>query len=134
MIAPGKYLVDVDGNGSMHWTPLHRETLENYWQPGAAFTFERFKAAMEERNFLANGIWNLFQTRGNKQTSSHYVKACYEVLFSYGCLPEMSMPKVMEIFNLIGARVNNSRTLSNDCLAECDLFHSVFRNLPEDRT
>lgn len=132
MIAAGRYIVEVKANGQMVWTPLHQETLEKQWLKDAPFTYQQFIEAMHEKNFLVSGVWNLFQMRGNRRTSSFYVRACYEYLASIGCVPALSHPQITNIFNAFGADINHCRTLSNDCTKESELFHSVFRSLRED--
>lgn len=129
---PGRYIVDVAQDFTMIWTPLSGENLfQAHWKPNAPFSYDQWIDCMEANSKINSGLWNAFEMRGNRLTSAFHVAACYEVLLSLGCLPELNNYKVAELFNSIGANIKTPKVLKCDCIELCDYYHSVFRRLPE---
>lgn len=105
-------------------------TLGDFWQVAAPFSYEYFVSELIRNQVVdENLVWILREMRGNHFTASFHVRACFEVLYQFGCIPYMSAPQIQKVFNsTFQTNINCSKVIENKnkCRRESDYFCAMF--------
>lgn len=135
-IITGKYIKKPDGTfvfSSLIFKPEGAQSgsksMEEYWLPGAPFSYEFFVKELKRQGIVNHQNQWRKEVRGGKETASFMVVGCYECLKSLKCLPELSWPKVMHIFNsAFNTEIKNARVLEGrkETCDEKSFFKRVF--------